>query len=169
MKKIILTALATLSLSATNLNNYFDAITLSIGQSKDKINIYRVGLRKDFSPFASNSAITIGGYWEASLNYWEKGSSTNFGVALSPVFAIYFHMEKFHPYIEAGVGASYFSKTRIANRNISSHWHFEDRVGAGVRYKNFDLSFRYMHYSNAGLVKPNQGIDIFIGSLSYKF
>jgi hypothetical protein len=26
-----------------------------------------------------------------------------------------------------------------------------------------------MHYSNAGIKHPNMGIDIFIGSISYKF
>ncbi len=169
MRKLLAVAAISVAINGANFSDYIDAVTLSIGKSKDKINIYRIGVRKDFTPFAKNRAITIGGYWEASLNYWEKGSSNNFGIALSPVFALYFNIGEFHPYIEAGVGASYFTKTHIANRDISSHWHFEDRVGAGVRYKNFDFSFRYMHYSNAGLVKPNQGIDIFIGSISYKF
>jgi len=169
LKKLLTTIAISVTLSAGGLSDYCDAITLSIGESKDKINIYRVGLRKDFTPFATNGVLTIGGYWEASLNYWEKGSSTNFGVALSPVFALYFNIGEFHPYIEAGVGASYFTKTHIVQRDISSHWLFEDRVGTGFRYKNFDFGIRYMHYSNAGIVKPNQGIDIFIGSISYKF
>jgi lipid A 3-O-deacylase len=46
---------------------------------------------------------------------------------------------------------------------------FEDRIGVGIRIKNMDLNFRYMHYSNAGFKEPNDGIDIFIGTLAWYF
>ncbi len=169
MKKILIITILFTLLKANSFTNLYDALFFSIGKSKDDINIYRIGFRKDFSIFAKNSIIKIGGYWEGNLNYWTKGNSKNYGIALSPVFALYLNIKEFEPYIESGIGISLYTKTHIASRDISSHFLFEDRVGAGVRYKNIDLSFRYMHYSNAGLVKPNQGIDIFIASISYKF
>ena len=156
--------------NAQGLNEYIDSVTFSIGQSKDDIDIYRIGLRKDFdSKWAQTKSGYLSGYYELSANYWKYKSENNFGVAFSPVFAYYVDLGDYKPYIEAGIGVSYWSKTHIKTRNMSTHFHFEDRIGVGLRYKNFDFSFRYMHYSNAGIKHPNPGIDIFIGSISYKF
>ncbi len=92
-------------------------------------------------------------------------------VALSPVFQYTFHTGSavWYPYIEAGVGVAYLDDYTINNRNLSSNLLFEDRIGVGVRIKNIDISFRYMHYSNAGLKEPNDGIDILIGTLAWYF
>jgi len=154
-------------------NSYIDAVTVSIGESRDHIKIYRVGVRKDFSSkWAKSSIGYLSAYYELSFNYW-KGKrglhKENYGVALSPVFNYYFDFGNVKPYLEAGIGASLFKYNSIDHRNTSSKFLFEDRLGAGVRVGDFDFSFRYMHYSNAGIVKPNSGIDIFIGSISYKF
>ncbi len=174
MKKTIFVATALIfstgALFSGSLNNYVDGVTFSIGQSKDKIDIYRLGLRKDFdSKWAESKVGYFSGYYELSANYWKWKDESNFGVALSPVFAYYLNFGDFKPYLEAGIGVSFWQKTHIKRRNMSTHFHFEDRVGVGARYKNFDFSFRYMHYSNAGIKNPNPGIDIFIGSISYKF
>jgi len=175
-KSLIVVALISVtenSLSVADLSSYVDGVSASYGKSKDGIKIYRLGLRKDFdSKWGKSSVGYFSGYYEFSLNYWKgktKHIKTNYGVALSPVFGYYFDLGEIKPYVEAGIGVSLFKHTFIDNRNISSHFLFEDRIGAGVRVKNFDFSFRYMHYSNAGIVEPNSGIDIFIASISYKF
>ncbi len=151
--------------------SWVDAVTINYGQSKDDIDIYRLGLRKDFSSRWFESSVgCLSGYWEGSLNYWNGYGVDNFGVALSPVFAYYFNVsEKVHPYLEGGIGASLFSKTEMGPRDLSTHYLFEDRFGGGLRVGRWDFGFRYMHYSNASIKKPNDGIDIFIGSISYKF
>ncbi len=157
--------------SAKDVSDYFDSATMSIGQSKDGIAILRFGLRKNFNVQWLKSDIGyFGGYWELSGNYWSKGDSSIYGVALSPVF-IYrvTSLGEIEPYIEGSIGASLWTDTMIAGRNVSSNYLFEDRIGYGIKYKRFDLSFRYMHYSNAGIVRPNSGIDIFITSVTYKF
>ena len=155
---------------AKSLNEYIESVTSSIGQSKDNIDIYRIGLRKDFdSKWVESKIGYLSGYYELSANCWSWEDESNFGIALSPVFTYYANLGDFKPYIEAGIGFSYWSETHIKTRNIGSHFHFEDRVGVGIRYKNYDFSFRYMHYSNGGLKDPNMGIDIFIASISYKF
>ena len=159
--------------SIADKSGYVDAVTVSIGESRDDIKIYRLGLRKDFdSRWIESKVGYLSGYYELSLNYWKGKSSNhknNYGVALSPVFNYYFNMGEIKPYLEAGIGVSLFNKTWIDNRNMSTHFLFEDRLGAGVRVGNFDFSFRYMHYSNASIKAPNMGIDTFIGSISYKF
>ncbi|WP_457608597.1 acyloxyacyl hydrolase [Nitratifractor sp.] len=152
-------------------NSWFDAITVNYGQSKDHIDIYRIGLRRDFrSRWFESSVGYLSGYWEGSLNYWNGRGDENFGIALSPVFAYYFHLsETAKPYLEGGIGASLWSRTAMGPRDLSTHFLFEDRIGAGVRFEHWDLAIRYMHYSNAGIKKPNDGIDIFLASVSYRF
>jgi len=150
---------------------WIDAVSFNYGQSKDNIDIYRLGFRRDFDSRWFESGVGhLSGYYELSLNYWNGRSDENFGVALSPVFAYYFNVsEDFHPYLEAGIGASLFSRTRMGPRDLSTNFLFEDRIGIGVRAGSWDLALRYMHYSNAGIKQPNDGIDIFIGSISYRF
>ena len=177
MKKSLITTTlisATISLaSAADLSSYVDGVTASYGKSHHGIKIYRIGLRKDFdSKWGKSSVGYFSGYYELSLNYWKgktNHNKTNYGVALSPVFGYYFDLGEIKPYVEAGIGVSLFKNKWIDNRNMSTNFLFEDRIGAGVRVNNFDFSFRYMHYSNASIKAPNNGIDIFIGSVAYKF
>lgn len=153
-------------------SKWIDEVSVGLGQSKDHIDIYRLGLKKPFSStLYKNNYGWLGGYYEASVNYWEKGGDTMYAFAFSPVFVYYFgeKSKKIHPYLEAGIGLSCLSDTMISGRNLSSHFNFEDRIGSGIRMEHFDLNGRYMHYSNAGLKKPNQGIDIIIFTLSYIF
>ena len=150
---------------------WIDAIGIGYGQSKDNIDIYRLTLRRDFqSRWFESATGYLSGYWEGSLNYWNGRGDENYGIALSPVFAYYFNLsEGVRPFIEGGIGASLWSETRMGPRNLSTNFLFEDRIGAGVRIGAWDLSLRYMHYSNASIKQPNDGIDIFIGSVNYKF
>lgn len=113
----------------------------------------------------------VGCYFELSYNRWECGGEDVNAVALSPVFQYVFYTGNatWYPYIEAGVGVAYLDDYTINDRNLSSNLLFEDRVGAGIRIENVDISFRYMHYSNAGLKGSNDGIDILIGTLAWFF
>ena len=161
----------TSSISMQEKSGWIDEIGVGFGQSKENIDIYRLTLRKEFKSHWLNSDIGyLSGYWEGSLNYWNGYGADNFGVALSPVFTYNFTgLGTVTPYLEGGIGISYFSTTRMGPRDLSTHFLFEDRIGAGIKVGNWDLSFRYMHYSNADIKKPNDGIDIFIGSINYRF
>lgn len=147
-------------------------VSLGCGQSKDSIDIYRAGLLKQWNvKWLENKTGYVRGYFELSYNHWEKGGDDVNAVALSPVFQYVFHAGNatWYPYIEAGVGAACLDDYTIHDRDLSSNFQFEDRVGAGIRIKNMDISFRYMHYSNAAFKVPNDGVDIFIGTLAWYF
>ncbi|HIE1930229.1 TPA: lipid A 3-O-deacylase, partial [Pseudomonas aeruginosa] len=48
-----------------------------------------------------------------------------------------------------------------------SSLNFEDRIGAGLKFANGQsVGIRAIHYSNAGLKQPNDGIESY--SLFYK-
>jgi len=150
----------------------FDEVSIGLGESKDNIHIYRLGGKNNFkSTWFESDYGRLSGYYEASLNYWEKDSINVIGVAFSPVFVYYIgaKSDTFQPYAEAGIGVAYISKTEIKGRNMATHFQFEDRIGVGVKSGAYDFNVRYMHYSNAGLKKPNDGIDIFMFTLAYRF
>ncbi|MDD5405512.1 MAG: acyloxyacyl hydrolase [Sulfurovaceae bacterium] len=151
---------------------FIDEVTLGAGNSKDDIGIYRLGLRKNFDrTFLDSDYGWLSGYYEASTNYWEKDGDRIYGIAFSPVFVYYIgdKSNSIHPYIEAGIGGACLSDTKIKNRDMSSNLNFEDRAGIGIRTGSFDLNARYLHYSNASIVQPNDGIDIFMFTISYIF
>ncbi len=169
-KKLLLTGL--LALSHTPLfASDISSVVIDGGQSNDDIKILRVGLRKDFqTPLYQNGIFDISGYHELSLNYWDGDHDDITGIAYSPVFTMNFHTDvAYKPYLEAGIGAALISDTMIDGRNMSSAFQFEDRFGIGVKRGDFDLHLRYMHYSNAGLKEPNDGIDIGMMGVSYSF
>ena len=147
-------------------------VSLGYGQSSDDIDIYRAGLLKQWGVTWLESGVGhVDGYFELSYNRWESGGDDVNAVALSPVFQYVFHVnsDTWYPYIEGGIGVAYLDDYKIDNRDLSSNFVFEDRIGVGVRIKNLDLNFRYMHYSNAGFEEPNDGIDILIATLSWYF
>jgi len=147
-----------------------NAVTMGVGESRDDIYIYRLGLKRDFNLLSTHLRF-LSGYYEASINYWMKGKEHITGAAFSPVFLFTIPSKHTYlrPYLEAGIGISIISDTVIGDRNLSSAFNFEDRIGFGLRWDKYDINFRYMHYSNAGLYQPNEGIDIFILTLSCYF
>lgn len=145
-----------------------DLFSISFGESKDGITIYRFAMYRDFSGWLQERGIPLSGHFESSMNYWRGFTSEIYGIAVSPVFVYSFCEDcSVKPYVDAGVGLSLISNTTIDNRNMASLFHFEDRFGIGIEVNNIDIHFRYMHYSNAGMVQPNDGIDIFIGGVAF--
>lgn len=112
-------------------------------------------------------------YLEANANFFEyddpKRYDANLGLSLSPVL--------FYPigsiagnrvFAEFGIGLSLFDDTKFAGKNISTHYQFEDRIGITMKFgasEQHRVSLKYFHYSNAGIKKPNPGLDFM--SLSY--
>lgn len=147
-------------------------ISFGYGEADPSIDIYRVGLKKDFPARWFETRVGyLSGYFELSYNRWEYNNQDINGIALSPVFVYFFGKESnlIKPYLEGGIGAAYLDEYFIADRNLSSNLQFEDRVGAGVRIGFVDLNFRYMHYSNASLKQPNHGIDILMFTTAIQF
>ncbi|MBQ4833307.1 acyloxyacyl hydrolase [Pseudoalteromonas sp. MMG010] len=110
-------------------------------------------------------------YFESSVNVWQfhksGHSQSNTVVAISPVLqfpAFNFNGKLFS--IEAGIGISLINKTYFAEKNLSTHYQFEDRIGLVTTIGDTDLALRVIHYSNAGFKHPNPGINFLTLSLS---
>jgi lipid A 3-O-deacylase len=170
---IIPVVLLLLSAGHAGAAGLIDEVSFGVGEEKnDDIDIYRLGLKKNFGRnFLVNKTGWLSGYFEGSLNYWHHSNNDIYGAALSPVFVYYFGTETnpIIPYIEAGIGVCVISDTEIGDVDMTTAFQFEDRIGGGIRTEKLDFNFRYMHYSNGSMSQPNDGIDILIGSLSYRF
>jgi len=88
-------------------------------------------------------------------NNIETGTNFLLKVGLLP------ETSKFQPYIKAGVGMVYMTQH---TREQGTQFNFSEQVGAGIHYffwKNtaFTIEGRYRHVSNAGMRKPNKGLQ----------
>lgn len=44
---------------------------------------------------------------------------------------------------------------------MGSSFQFEDRIGAGLRFSGQEIGIRALHYSNAGIKQPNDGVEAY--------
>jgi lipid A 3-O-deacylase len=161
MKKVsTLAAFAALTLGQISALQAAD-LSVSVGQTGDSTMTYRLGTQFDFnrSWFVSDVG-RLTGYWDAAYTYWDGDeTASNHSLSVSPVFVYEFSGERFQPYIEAGIGIAAFSNTELESNDLGSSFQFEDRIGFGVRFAGQEVGVRAMHYSNAGLKKPNDGVE----------
>jgi len=137
-----------------------------------ELDIYRVGLQWDFGrTLWQGDRARLGGYWEASVNHWGGDRDDVTAVAVSPVFVLSFGDPSagYSPYVEAGVGLSVLSDDVAGGRLLGSSWQFEDRIGFGIASDRYDVHYRYMHYSNGDIDKPNQGVDAHVVGISVAY
>jgi opacity protein-like surface antigen len=71
------------------------------------------------------------------------------------------------PFVDAGAGISF---TNIKEPDLSGTFQFNVQVGAGVHYFLRDdfavtLGYRWLHLSNAGIERPNHGVNTQVISL----
>jgi len=152
--------------------NEINEIAFGYGDSSEHMEVYKLSIKKDLNNyFFDNRYKYLPKYYETSLGYWKGESGGNIkSLSFTPMFRYNFgqYYESI-PYIEAGVGAAYISKTKLQGQNFGTHFQFENVIGIGFKFSDFDLSFRYIHYSNAGFDSNNAGVDFSMISISYKF
>lgn len=114
----------------------------------------------------------LSGYWDGSIAYW-RTNGNRFGqyknmtiVGFDPIFRWQSDKPWGHtitPYLEAAVGIAGLSKRHLGHRSMGANWAFQDLLGFGVTFgyrQQYDISAHYLHYSNADIKRPNNGIDV---------
>jgi lipid A 3-O-deacylase len=153
------------------------AVVVDVGRSTNdsrwqpEFDVMRLGYRWAFKrTFWQGESARLGGYWEASGNYWSGSGNDIFAVAVSPVFVLTFGEDDgFQPYLEGGIGAALLSDHSMPGRELSTTFQFEDRIGFGVRGARVDFHYRYMHYSNGGIERPNNGLDMHVVGVAIRY
>ncbi|MDG9925983.1 MULTISPECIES: acyloxyacyl hydrolase [unclassified Pseudomonas] len=162
MQKILsLAAAAALGLSS--LSAQAVDFTAAIGQSGDSTMVYRLGAQWDWDKSWWQSSVGhLTGYWDAGYTYWEGDeTSSNHSLSFAPVFVYEFAGETVKPYIEAGIGVAAFANTELEDNDLGSSFQFEDRIGLGLRFSGQEVGIRALHYSNAGIKQPNDGVEAY--------
>ncbi|MDH1054902.1 acyloxyacyl hydrolase [Aquipseudomonas alcaligenes] len=162
MKKILSLAAAA-ALALGSLSAQAVDFTAAIGQSGDSTMVYRLGAQWNWdSSWWQSSVGRLTGYWDAGYTYWEGDeTSGNHSLSFSPVFVYEFAGESVQPYIEAGIGVAAFTSTELEDNDLGSSFQFEDRLGAGLRFSGQEIGIRALHYSNAGIKQPNDGVEAY--------
>lgn len=148
-------------------------IEVSVGTTGESQTALRLGFNQEWDMRLLDSSLGyFSGYWSLGLTHWEKGmyGKDSTSISFSPVLTYNFYTNNgLEPFIELGVGISGFSRTRVGDKNLGSAFNFEDRLGFGARFGDHILGARAIHYSNAGIKRPNDGIENYSIYYSYKF
>ncbi|RJG10433.1 acyloxyacyl hydrolase [Pseudomonas cavernicola] len=162
MKLISLVAVAALSLGGVVSAQAAD-VTVAIGRTDESTMVYRLGTQFDFaSNWFQSDVGRLTGYWDAAYTYWDGDrTASNHSLSFAPVFVYEFAGETVKPYVEAGIGVALFADTEVEDHHLGSSFQFEDRIGAGLRFAGQEVGVRAMHYSNAGLQSPNDGVETY--------
>ena len=114
----------------------------------------------NFSIATEDSVYKIGPlnmYPEFGYVQWRVGGDTGYQIYATPTFR-YAVTQRFR--INAGIGASIFSRTTWGEKNTSTKFQFADHVGVAYQLTNtYGIGVRYVHSSNAGIKRPNPGVD----------
>lgn len=159
-KVSVLVVVVSLSLSSA-FSAQAASLGLDVGSTNDSTMTYRLAMQCDFGRnFIESSNGRLTGYWDAAYTYWQGDqTASNNSLSLTPVFVYEFAGETFKPYVEAGIGVALFSDTELNNQDLGSSFQFEDRLGVGVRFNGQQIGLRALHYSNAGISSPNDGVE----------
>lgn len=169
MNRHVLCYLVTLYLAGFASAAAGEALELAVGKANHGIDVLRLAWQRPWTAHWLESASgELTGRHVLSVNRWaDQGEAIN-AVAYSPVFVYRFRAAPVS-YLKFGLGAACLSDTQIRGRIMSSHFQFENQLGVGWQRGRHDLALVYMHYSNAGIEKPNHGIDLLLFSYSQDF
>ncbi|MCB5189853.1 acyloxyacyl hydrolase [Methylobacillus arboreus] len=156
----------------------FDGISLTAG-SGSEADMANIALHWNWDKrwFAEGDWF-LSGYWELGASFW-KGNGPSprkeiYGIGFTPVFR--FERQPINgiaPYIEGGIGINQFSGKQVnGDTSMGSRFEFSDHIGLGLKFgerQQYDLSYRFQHYSNAGITSENPGINFNQIRLTYHF
>lgn len=138
--------------------------------------------------------IDLGAVWDPGLNWWYIGGwnfttvveghavywNTNGNVhhtigefGVTPILRFEKSAGTIRPFVEAGVGLRLLTSPRVSESyTLSSGFQFADMVGVGVKFggrMQYQVGYRFQHLSNAGIKRPNPGIDFHSVYVQYNF
>lgn len=114
------------------------------------------------------------GRWDLSFHHWHSDkknivNDSGYIIGLTPVFQYQLKNLSYTPFVEMGGGPHLLSDIHIENDYKSTQFQFGSIFGLGVKRGNLEVSYRYLHISNAGIEMPNPGTDIHNIHVGYHF
>lgn len=153
----------------------FDQAVISAGtvdSGRVDAQVYRVGVRDYWQePWWENANSLLGSYWELDFGYFDADEDNLSDVGISAALR-WQSKRPWAAYAEIGSGAHFFSHTRLEGRSLSTALQFGSWLGVGMTFgerKRYELGYRYVHYSNAGIKRPNDGLDAHLLHVGWRF
>lgn len=155
-----------------------DGASLEIGAGR-KVQMARVAVQSRWEKrwFQSNGT-HLGGHWDLSLAQWRatahqdvKGRRQHLtDIGLTPVLRLQSDNLKGW-YAEGGIGIHLLSKLYDNNSDyLSTRFQFGDHIGAGYVFDNgWEAGVKIQHLSNAGIKRPNSGVDFLVFKAARSF
>lgn len=141
-------------------------VTLSADVGSDNtISFQRLSLGADWqTPLYQNGNYQLTGRMELNAGSWRSSLKTplnkrGYVLGINPVFQSRYHLGHLNPYFELGGGPNWLSDVTIENEFKSTQFQFGSIFGFGVQTTDFEIGYRYLHISNAGIELPNPGTD----------
>jgi len=153
-----------------------DKLTFSLDMGADNtIKHARLALGADWlENIYEGKNLKISGRMEINANFWQStlDNPTNkngFIIGIHPIFRYSSPTIFQQAYFELGAGPQIISDTILENENKSTLFQFGNVFGFGYANKNYEVGYRYLHYSNANIKMPNPGTDFHNLHVAYKF
>jgi lipid A 3-O-deacylase len=169
------TLVLTFGLTTSSSTYAINATGVEFGLGVEDVESVRVNLRWNWNKYWSlTEKWHASGFWEANIGHiWSKGVGKKniWDVGFIPTFRLRSGVSRF--YFEVGVGAHMLSHDRINDsRELGSKFQFGDRIGFGWSFGEKDqreFGYRFLHFSNAHLAEPNDGVNLHLLHLGFNY
>lgn len=159
------------------------------GAGADKVHLESAGVRFGASLTSSHAnfyqtegfanlslpvVFNLGTRWQAQsrldLMAGSLSSKSDHGFVGTLGPSVVVRRERFPVHFEAGSGLTGLSRERYPTKDFGIPFQFTTHVGAVWRMGwHLDLAYRFQHMSNAGLGRPNPGLNLHLFALGYGF
>ena len=189
---IVMLPVKALDLLPDGVNASYGRYLTVVSGRKANFNNYRLGLVWNWDTnLLPSDRVKLDGYFELAGSLWRSGLSASdnpspdgkdkasvFSISpvfrLSPVNPVWGSAK---PFLDAGVGAAWLSEVDLEKEkkspiNMGGHWQFEIRLMAGLQFgerQQYDVSYGWVHYSNAHINKQNESIDFHMLTLGWRW
>jgi lipid A 3-O-deacylase len=182
MKKLKLTLLAAagaaLALPARAIDLRPEWVYLQGGLAEHRMAAATVGLAWPWSWRSTLGNAEVTAQTEAYASAWSApgiggGRQSLAQLGLVPVFRFRLEQGRSDWFLEAGIGVTWMSKRlHTPDKQMSTTGNFHDLLGLGRSFgadRSRELGLRYVHFSNAGIKRPNPGLNVLQLRYGWKF
>lgn len=144
----------------------------------DDVAAVRVGMIRQWNrQWLDDGHWQLTGYWEGTIAVLDSdapGGKTVADLGFAPVFRFRPNASGgTQPYWDVALGLHLLSRAKLDDRRrLGSALQFAPLVGVGVTFgekSQYDLGYRFQHYSNLGLSEPDDGLDLHQVRLTYLY
>lgn len=131
--------------------------------------------------FNLGSSFELTGLFDFSLSYWQTHSSKNSNYSNITVLGAvptlrlqrrFAFDNGIAPFFDLGYGIGLFNRKQFSNQKLGGYGNFILSIGGGINFgsqSQYDLSYHYLNYNNAGQFKDDDGMFVNAITFTYRF